>query len=152
MSFAQPSRTLTATPRLDGTLFVSATRALYFYVGPLVATARHAHHAAQIIVAPGGLDIADGGDGHIHTCTAVIPPRLPHRHGACAHGALLFLDGDDRASRELSRDAEAGCETWSRATLDVHVPREPTPEASRALIASILAAVDLRRPPQPRKP
>jgi AraC-like DNA-binding protein len=138
--------------RLDGTLFVSATRALYLYVGPLVATTRHAHHAAQIVVAPQGLYIEDGADGRIRACTAVIPPRLSHRHGACAHAALLFLDGDDLASRELSRNAEPRCETWGRDTLEVSVPRDPTRENAHAVIASILAAVDLRQPPKPRHP
>jgi AraC-like DNA-binding protein len=135
---------------LDGTLFVSGTRVLY--VGPLVASARHAHHAAQVIIAPEGLDIEDSANGRIRASTAVIPPRMPHGHGACAHGALLFLDGDDLASRALSRDAEPRCETWTRDTLDVSVPREPTPEMARALMASILSAVDLRQPPEPRHP
>ena len=73
-----------STPaRLNGTLFVSETRMLH--VGPLVATRRHAHHAARIILAPQGLYIEDGANGRIHAGTAVIPPRLPHRHGACAH-------------------------------------------------------------------
>ncbi|HZR80053.1 MAG TPA: AraC family transcriptional regulator [Candidatus Binatia bacterium] len=142
-----------STPaRLDGTLFVSATRALYLYVGRLVATERHAHHAAQVVVAPSGLDIEDAADGRIRARAAVIPPRLTHRHGACAHAALLFLDGDDVASRELSRDAEPLCETWMRDALDVSVPRDPTPAQARALIASILSAVDLRQPPAPRHP
>ncbi|MGK3987279.1 AraC family transcriptional regulator [Sorangium sp. So ce136] len=140
-----------STPaRLNGTLFVSETRMLY--VGPLVATRRHAHHAAQIIIAPEGLYIEDGAGGRIHAGAAVIPPRLPHRHGACAHAALLFLDGDDLASRGLSRDAEPRCETWGRDTLDVSVPRDPTPEMARALMASILSAVALRQPPEPRHP
>lgn len=140
-----------STPaRLNGTAFVSETRILY--VGPLVATRRHAHHAAQIVIAPQGLDIEDGASGRIHAGAAVIPPRLPHGHGACEHAALLFLDGDDRASRGLSRDAEPRCETWGRDTLDVTVPRDPTPEMARALVASILSAVGLRQPPQARHP
>jgi len=143
---------LSTTARLDGTLFVSATQALYLYVGPLIATARHAHHAAQIVVAPHGLDVEDGASGRIRACTAVIPPRLPHRHGACEHAALLFVDGDDLASRELSRSAEPRCETWSRDTVDVSVPRDPAPDKARALIASILSAVELRQPPEPRHP
>jgi AraC-like DNA-binding protein len=137
---------------LDGTLFVSASRALYLYVGPLVATMRHAHHAAQIIVAPDGLSIEDGADRRMHTFAAVIPPRLPHRHGACAHAAVLFLDGDDVASRELSRSAEPRCEAWSRGRLEVSLPRDPTPEKARSLIPAILAAADLRRLPKPRHP
>ncbi|AUX32087.1 AraC family transcriptional regulator [Sorangium cellulosum] len=122
------------------------------YVGPLVATRRHAHHAAQVVIAPQGLCIEDGAGGHLHAGAAVIPPRMPHRHGACAHAAMLFLDGDDLASRALSRDAEPRCETWGRGALDVSVPRDPTPEMARALIASILSAVDLRQPPEPRHP
>jgi AraC-like DNA-binding protein len=142
---------LSTPARLEGTLFVSATRALYLYVGPLVPTTRHAHHAAQIVMAPRGLYIHDGANGRIRACAAVIPPRLPHGHGACEHAAVLFLDGDDPASRGLSRDAERRCETWARDTLDVSVPRDPTREEARALIASLLS-VDLRGPPGPRHP
>jgi AraC-like DNA-binding protein len=137
---------------LDGTVFVAATRALYLYVGPLIATARHAHHATQIILAPHGLHIEDGASGRIRACSAVIPPRLPHRHGECAHVAVLFLDGDDRASRELSRNAEPRCETWARDPLDVNIPRDPTREQARAVIAAMLSAVDLGQPPEPRHP
>jgi len=64
----------------------------------------------------------------------------------------LFLDGDDVASRVLSRNAGPRCETWRRDTLDVSVPRAPAPEQARALIASVLSAVDLHQPPGPRHP
>jgi AraC-like DNA-binding protein len=143
-------RPLSTPARLNGTMFVSGTRVLY--VGPLVASRRHAHHAAQVIVAPQGLDIEDGANRRLHATTAVIPPRVLHGHGACAHAALLFLDGDDLASRALSRDAEPRCEAWGRDTPAVRVPREPTRETARALMASILSAVDLPQPPGPRHP
>jgi AraC-like DNA-binding protein len=143
---------LSSPARLDGTLFVSTKRALYLYVGALVATKRHAHHAAQVLVAPSGLDIEDGDRGRIRAGTAVIPSRVPHGHGACAHAAMLFLDGDDMASRELSRSAEPRCEAWARELLDVSIPRQPTPEQARALIASMLTAVARREPPGPRHP
>jgi AraC-like DNA-binding protein len=136
--------------RLSGTLFVSATRALYLYVGPLVATARHAHHATQIILAPQPLAIEDGAGGRMQARTAVIPPRVPHSHGACERGALLFLDGDDVASRELSRSAEPHCETWRRDTLHVNIPQ--TPAQARALIAAVLGALDVHEQPKPRHP
>jgi AraC-like DNA-binding protein len=145
------TRDRSSTPvRLDGTVFVSSTRILY--VGPLVATKRHAHHAAQIVIAPEGLSIEDGASGRMRACMAVIPPRLPHGHGACPHAALMFLDGDDPASRELARNAEPRCEAWARDTLDVSVPRDPTPEQARAVMASILAAVAGHQPPRPRHP
>ena len=122
------------------------------YIGPLVATRRHAHHATQIVIAPQGLFIEDGAGGHVRTGAAVIPPRLPHLHGASAHAALLFLDGDDLASRGLSRGAEPRCETWARDGLDVDVPRRPTPEMARALVTSVLEALDLPQPPTARHP
>jgi AraC-like DNA-binding protein len=121
-------------------------------VGPVVATARHAHHATQMVVAPQGLDIEDGAGGRMRARAAVVPPHLSHRHGASAHAAFLFLDGDDVASRELSRDAEPRCETWRREALEVSVPHEPTPQQARALIAAILAATGVRPPPKPRHP
>lgn len=136
--------------RMDGTLFVSETRLLY--VGPLVATTRHAHHAAQIVIAPEGLELEDAAQGSIHARAAVIPPRLPHAHGACVHAALLFLDGDDLASRKLAREAEPRCEAWRRDTLGVRVPRNPSQETARALVSSILSAVDLPQPAEPRHP
>ena len=141
---------MSAPGRLNGTVFVAGTRLLY--VGPLVASRPHAHHAAQIVVAPPGLEIEDGAGRRIHANAAVIPPRLPHGHGACAHAAVLFLDGDDPASRALSRGAEPRCEAWGRGAPDVSVPRDLTPEAARTLMASILAAADPRRPPKPRHP
>ncbi len=136
--------------RLDGTAFISGTRLLY--VGPLVATRRHAHHAAQIVIAPAGLDIEDVAGGRTRTRAAVIPPHLRHGHGDCTHAALMFLDGDDVTSRELSRDAEPRCETWTRDTLDVVVPRDPTPAQARALIDSILAGLAVDRVAPPRHP
>lgn len=121
-------------------------------MGPLVATRLHAHHAAQIVVAPSGLDVEDGRGGRIRARAFVIPPRVPHGHGACAHAAVLFLDGDEPASRELARSVGPRCERWARDTLDVSVPEDPTPEQARALIASLLAVVDARQAVGPRHP
>jgi AraC-like DNA-binding protein len=139
-----------APAQLDGTAFVAGTRLLY--VGKLVATKRHAHHAAQILVAPQGLDIEDGAGGRIRACTAVIPPGVRHGHGACSHAALLFLDGDDVTSRALSRDAAPRCQSWARDTIELSVPRDPTPAQARALLSAIVAALDVRQPPRPRHP
>lgn len=136
--------------RVHGTVFLSGTRLLY--VGSLVATTRHAHHAAQIVIAPQGISFEDGVGGRIRAPMVVIPPRLVHGHGACTRAVFLHLDGDDPVSRELARSAEPRCETWVRDMLDVTVPRDPTPEQARALLAAILSGIDLRQPPRPRHP
>ena len=135
---------------MNGTVFVSTTRALFFYVGLIVATRSHAHHAAQVIIASQGLYIEDCAGGWIRTGTTIIPPRMPHRHDACAHAAILHLDGNDRVSRELARRAR--CETWDRDTLDVSVPCDPTPDAARALVASVLSGLDQHRLAEPQHP
>lgn len=143
-------RTASAPARLDGTVFVSPTRLLY--VGSLVATTRHAHHATQIVIAPGGLDVEDDANGRAHLRAAVIPPRLRHGHGAADHACLVFVDGDERASRELSRDADPRCRTWARDSLEVSVPRDPTLAQARALLRSVIVALDLHERPIPRHP
>src|SRR6185312_11539217 len=102
--------------------------------------------------APQGITIEDAAGGHVRARAAVIPPRLRHGHGACAHAALLFLDGDDIASRELARAAEPRCETWRRDALDVRVPLEPTPAEARAVLGAILGALDVPESPGPRHP
>lgn len=139
-----------APARLDGTIFLSGTRILY--VGALIASARHAHHATQILVAPGGVTIEDGAGGRVRARAAIIPPHVTHGHAACAHAAMLYLDGDDVASRALARDAAPACERWQRDAIEVRVPSDPTPSTARAVIDAILAAVDLQRPPEPRHP
>ena len=135
---------------MNGTVFVSTARALFLYVGPIVATRPHAHHAAQVIIASQGLYIEDCVGGGIRTGTTVIPPRMRHCHGASAHAAMMHLDGNDRASRDLERRTR--CETWDRDTLDISVPRDPTRDAARALVASVLFALDVRHPAQPQHP
>lgn len=141
---------LTAPPQLYGRAFLSGTRILY--VGSLVATKRHAHHATQIMIAPHGVEIEDGRGGRIRAHAAVIPPRMRHGHSASPHAAFMLLDGDEIASRELSRNAVPRCETWVHDTLDVKVPSDPTPEQARVLVAAILSALDLHDQPVPRHP
>lgn len=136
---------------LDGTVFVAATRTLY--IGRLVATERHAHHATQVIVAPEGISVGDGDAPPTRAHAVVIPPRVPHAHGPCDHAALLYLDGDDAVSRELSRDTERRrSDSWRRDELSMNVPCTPTPAQARAFIKSVLSVLDVLPPPPPRHP
>lgn len=139
-----------APERLVGTVFVSGATLLY--VGPLVATQRHAHHATQIMIAPAGLALEDGTGGRTQIRAAIVPPHMPHGHGACASAVLLYLDGDDATSRALARDAAPGCASWARDALDVRVPDTPTPAAARTLLATIRRALEPARPPGARHP
>jgi len=147
---AEATSRMSTPAQLNGTIFVSGTRALY--VGPFLAAKRHAHNAAQILFAPEGLTIEDAEGGRIRATSAVIPPRLAHSHGACAHGALLFVDGDDPLSRDLTRKAEPSAEAWVRTNASVSVPRDPTLDEAKALISAMVSALEPRGSANARHP
>lgn len=140
---------MTLRPSLTGTLFLAEGYVLY--VGPIVATALHAHHAAQIVLAPSGLAIADAQGSSVMSL-AVIPPRTFHGHGACKDGALLFLDGDSSASRRLERTATPDRARWARPALVERIPRDPTPDIAQRFVASVTRALKLELHQKPRHP
>jgi len=121
------------------------------YVGPLVATALHAHHAAQIMFAPGGLSVSDAKGTSVMRF-AEIPPRARHGHGACEFAAVLFLDGDGAPSRRLERRATPDRERWMHPMLACSVPREPSPAEAQQFVAEITCALDLELHPAPHHP
>jgi AraC-like DNA-binding protein len=76
-----------------GALYTDQTH--FLYVGPLIASAWHRHHAGQVIWAPSGLDVHDEVGSHGRVATFVVPPDRAHRHGAVAIAAVLWVDRDD---------------------------------------------------------
>ncbi|HEX6239789.1 MAG TPA: helix-turn-helix domain-containing protein, partial [Polyangiales bacterium] len=79
--------------KLLGALYTYHTHALY--VGPLIAAARHKHHAGQVIWAPDGVQVT-GEDGCPRRVTLyAVPPHVPHGHGPAAAAAVLWVDRDD---------------------------------------------------------
>jgi AraC-like DNA-binding protein len=67
----------------------------FMYVGPLVASALHSHHAGQIMWVPEGLWLRRDDDTLPSVTFAVVRPRQAHAHGDASLGAVLWLDGDD---------------------------------------------------------
>lgn len=126
--------------------------ATVLYVGPLVATRRHAHHAAQVVIADEALVVEDGAGGRVVARAVIVPPRMVHGHGACGRAAMLYLDGDSAAGRALAREGEAKCGSWVREGLDIDVARLATPAGVRAAIAAIVEAIEPARPPGARHP
>jgi len=78
---------------LSGTLYTLDDH--FLYVGPLLRSGRHAHHAGQIMWVPGGISVRVGHHAPWRTTFAVIPPDQLHGHGEAALAAVLWLDGDD---------------------------------------------------------
>lgn len=79
--------------RLSGTLYTLEEN--FLYVGPLVRSAPHAHHAGQIMWVPSGVRLQRGDETPQDATFAVIRPRAPHAHGDAPLAAVLWLDGDD---------------------------------------------------------
>jgi AraC-like DNA-binding protein len=94
--------------RLTGAMYTYQTHVLY--VGALLPSARHSHHAGQVIWAPGGLFIEDEARQQRRVTTHVVPPHRHHGHGASDAVAILWVDRDDLR--------------WDRAL-------EPPPDVSR---------------------
>jgi AraC-like DNA-binding protein len=65
------------------------------YVGPLVPSAMHAHHAGQIMWVPDGVALRRGDDTLGRATFAVVRPGQTHAHGDASLAVVLWLDGDD---------------------------------------------------------
>jgi AraC-like DNA-binding protein len=78
---------------LSGTLYTLEDH--FMYVGPLVPSAPHAHHAGQIMWVPDGVGLQSGDETPRRATFAVIRPRQTHAHGDASFAAVLWLDGDD---------------------------------------------------------
>lgn len=126
-------------PRLTGVLYTYQTHVLY--VGAVIASRRHEHHAGQVLWAPGGLLVEDEHGSQREVTAHVVPPHRPHAHGAAAAAAILWVDRDDlRWDRALqsARDISDGFPASIAARLG-----EPlTPEAAREVARALLAVVE----------
>jgi len=78
---------------LSGTLYILDDQ--FMYVGPLLSSAPHAHHAGQIMWVPGGVALRTGQSAQRTVTFAVIRPDQAHAHGEATLAAMLWLDGDD---------------------------------------------------------
>ena len=125
--------------RLTGVLYTYQTHALY--VGALIASARHRHHAGQVMWAPGGLVVEDEEGSRHHAITHLVPPNRFHSHGPAQAAAVLWVDRDDlQWGRALNgpQDAFRGFAIGVR--LDESLEPEDAREVARALLAVVAPA------------
>lgn len=124
--------------RLTGVLYRYRTHMLY--VGPLIASSRHEHHAGQVSWAPGGLLVEDEGGPRRRVTTHVVPPHRPHAHGEAAAAAVLWVDRDDLAWRRLPVSAGDSAQTALAALgapLGGALSVEQAQQLARALLSTI---------------
>jgi len=115
--------------RLTGALYTCRTHILY--VGALIASSRHKHHAGQVLWVPGGL-LVEEEDGSQHQVTAhVVPPDRAHGHGPASAAAVLWVDRDDLE--------------WDRATPSSSAIAAALPPALGARLGEPLANEEARR-------
>jgi AraC-like DNA-binding protein len=116
--------------KLTGAITTYETHALY--VGPLIASARHRHHAGQVLWAPDGIDVAIGDEPVRRAIAHVLPPDRWHSHGGARMAAVLWVDRDDACW-----DRHAGSERG--------LPRlDGAPRALAEAMLSWVAAPDAR--------
>jgi AraC-like DNA-binding protein len=138
--------------RVTGVVYAFETHILF--VGALVATARHKHHAGQVMWVPGGVDV-EGEDGiRRHAATHVVRPDRLHSHGAAAMAAVLWVDRDDlqwelspKVPRDVDREFPA---TVAERPGDALAPQDAR-DLAWALLNLVAQAHD-RRACAPRHP
>lgn len=115
--------------RLTGALYGIQTH--FLYVGPLIASARHQHHAGQVMWVPGGLVLEDERRCERHATVFVVPPHQPHSHGAASAAAVLWVERDGlRWDRGLTPNISEA----ALVTLDQPVTRDRALELARKLL------------------
>lgn len=78
--------------------------------------ALHAHHAWQVMVVPGGIEVEDAGGAAVTMECAIIPPNRPHRIGAAARAWMVYIDPGHACVRW--RGAQGGdARTWDATVL-----------------------------------
>jgi len=119
---------------MTGVMYTYQTHVLY--VGALIASSRHMHHAGQVMWAPGGLDVEDEDGTHRCVTTHLVPPDTSHSHGATAAAAVLWVDRDDLAWDRLktSQDLSRGLSATIGARLSEPLSPKEALEVARALL------------------
>ena len=130
------------------------------YVGALGATAEHAHHAHQIVIATEGLvSLRDASGTQAATRAALVGPDIPHSIAApCAQAMLLYLEPDGATGRRLRLVSSGGAQApeWVQAAVNVSALPLPVPalpaEAADVVRRVVDALVPETARPEPRHP
>lgn len=109
------------------------------YIGPLQDTARHAHHAAQVLWVPEqGVELQVGALPRERYSLAVIPADVPHTHGSAPWAAMLWVDAAYAAHLQPVRQAQPSG-TQPKHTAGPALPRQPTPQQAATLARALHA-------------
>jgi AraC-like DNA-binding protein len=124
--------------KLTGAVYSFDTH--FLYVGPLIASARHKHHAGQIIWAPGGLDVEDENRARSRVTAHLIPPDTFHSHGATAAAAVLWVDRDDLPWDRAVNNRQEVCSAFAPG-VHAQIDERVSPADARVLARALLAMV-----------
>jgi len=127
--------------RMTGVIFTFDTHVLY--VGDLIESSRHEHHAGQVIWAPAGLVVEDES-GSPHRVTAyLVPPDTLHGHSAADAAAVLWVDRDDLEWHRALEHAPEICGAFA-PRVSTRLDASVSPDDARAIARALL---DLVAPP-----
>ena len=105
------------------------------YTGMVGSTARHAHHAAQVIASEDYVRVRFDGDLRLEGRAVVIPPDMPHALERAGVATMVFVDAESAAGRRIA----ARC-AGAPACLDMTLI--PTFGRARDVVESVLSTFD----------
>jgi AraC-like DNA-binding protein len=124
--------------KLTGVFYTYQTHVLY--VGAVIPSLRHKHHAGQVLWAPGGLVVEDEARSRREVTTYMVGPNTLHGHGAAVAAAMLWVDRDDL-------DWDRALRSWRReynglpVPIDVRLDERLIDEEARQVAEALLDAV-----------
>lgn len=124
--------------RLTGVFYLYQTH--FFYLGALIASSRHQHHAGQVLWAPDGL-VVDDEEGRRQVSLYVVPPNRPHGHAAAAAAAVLWVDRDDLRWDPAALESSRGRAEGLQATIGGRLGEPLGPERAREVAQALLGVV-----------
>lgn len=106
------------------------------YTGVYGPTARHAHHAAQVVAADDEVSVCFDGDLRMQGRALVIPPDVPHALESSGVATMVFIDAESSTGRRL---AERHAGVPERIVAAISATRDGD---VRDVVEAVLCAVD----------
>lgn len=115
------------------------------YTGVYGRTARHSHHAAQIVASDDEVAVCFDGDLRIQARALVIPPDVPHALDSSGAATMVFVDAESSTGRLLAA-RHAGAPARIVAPINTTGARAASDVVEAVLCAADAPGAAIRKP------